>query len=415
MNVTKIILMLITLFTGVGFYPSNPLPCKYSVRDVAFVNIHRDPWRLQIIKPNSATAAQFEQWNAQVKRALDRTNIHYLWVDEGGPEASVIHATNPQGREKPPFAASLTSSTGDQIALQIPVDELSETLSGIVESPLRNQILDDLSESLCGVLLIQSGRQAADASARTAAQEAIDSIKKQMWSYEKAPDQGPGLYELKVSDRKQESWLIRSLGLQAESMNEPKIVLLYGQGVVLGGIMTASEQLEERLVARASICGRNCECDLDQQWLYGQQILHRWTLANERAAETSLDFDPHSTLVQAEVTQIIQKGASLGNPVGQEPQPRLGSGLVIHELDHLDPLVTPAEPTASAVPEIKQSARGTPSTETPLPPVADATPATQGTQGSIPWGLLLGMILILLVFIVFLGNRLTPGAGRPTS
>lgn len=412
MNVTKTILTLITMFIGTGFNSWNPLPCKYSVRDVAFVNIHREPWHLQIIKPDSATVAQFKQWNAQIKQALARTNIHYLWVDEGGPEATLIRAASSGDIGNHSLIGALSNSTGDQIALQLPTDKLLESLSTIVESPLRKQMLDDLSESLCGVLLIQSGRQAADNAARTAAQAAIDSVNKQMWAYEKAPDRGPVLYELNVSDREQESWLTRSLGLTSESMNEPQVVLLYGQGVVLGGVMAANEQLEERLVGRASICGRNCECDLDQQWLYGKQILHRWTLANERAAETSLDFDPHSTLVQAEVTQIIQKGASLGNSAGQEPQASLGSGLVIHELDHLESPTNSQKPNVSVVPEVKQEASVTPSTETPPPPVAAATPTV---QGSVPWRLLLGLGLVLLVFIAFFGKRLNPGAGRRTS
>ena len=117
MNLTNQLLMLTTVLLGTGLNPGSLLPCKYSVRDVAFVNVHREPWQLQIIKPKAVTTEQFDLWNAQVEKALSRTNLQYLWVEEGGSESAVIRRnliSNHSGGNN--LSALLSSSAGDQIA-----------------------------------------------------------------------------------------------------------------------------------------------------------------------------------------------------------------------------------------------------------------------------------------------------------
>ena len=190
---------------------------------------------------------------------------------------------------------------------------------------------------------------------------------------------------------------------------KPVVVVLYGQGVVLGEPIEADDQLQEKLVARASICGRDCECDLDKEWLYGQQILHRWTLAHERAAETSLDFDPHSSLVQAEVTQILQKSNPQGGAVGIDPAATLGGGLVIHDLDELE---APAEPTEPTEPTV--DAGNAPVPAESRPPAGDITAADRPREQAaprIPWFLLGSLTLGLLFLIGIFWHRLKPGTG----
>ena len=81
----------------------------------------------------------------------------------------------------------------------------------LVDSPARKKILNQLVDSLCVVLLIESGGQ-ADSKAMTAAKSAIAQVNNQMWTLEKPTDKGPALETVSVEDVKNEKWLLSSLG-----------------------------------------------------------------------------------------------------------------------------------------------------------------------------------------------------------
>lgn len=410
MSLIKTAVALIAILMGVEFHSTATFPCKYSVRDVAFVNIHREPWQLQLLKPTTATASQIEQWNQTVQQALDRSNIDYTWVESQSPQGQLISQRATDSKQEPGsgIVAQLSRSSGDaEILGAWEPANLAREIGRLVDSPLRQQMLSDLSQCLCVILLIESGNDELDLPAKAAVQRAVSSINRQMWSYEKAPDQGPVMHELTRANREQEYWLIKSAGLEPADLDQPLVAIVYGQGVILGEPLMGNDQLEPQLVARAGICGRSCECDLDKKWLYGQQVLHRWTLANERMAETSLDFDPNSSLVQAEVSQIIQKSQAGGNTVGTEPTANLGGGLIIHELDDL----------AASPPSLETQPRAaSPATESETSdPVAKRQPLVPSTESlsenTIPWFLMGGIALILLVFMAVFWHRFKPGSG----
>ncbi|MEE2827229.1 MAG: hypothetical protein VYE64_11435 [Planctomycetota bacterium] len=410
MSLIRTALLLMLCWSGTEFRPAAVIPCKYSVRDVAFVNSHQQPWSLRLLKPESATAAQLEDWNATLRSGLEGTNIDFGWVDRGGLLQERLSGKMKQSNIDSEIGFFLDSPQGSQHGYWSS-DKLQETIDQLVESPLRTSLLDDLSRRLCVFLLIESGDEQQDALAQQAVEQAVASVTQQMWSYEKTPEQGPSFYRLASSEREQEEWLLRSIDPLpvGREFEKPLVVVLYGQGVVLGEPIEADNQLQERLVARASICGRDCECDLDKEWLYGRQILHRWTLDHERAAETSLDFDPHSSLVQAEVTQILQKSNPQGGAVGIEPAVTLGGGLIIHDLDELE---APALSGKATVQTGTTADTDPPEGPGPLPGdiTASDRPAEQPVP-RIPWFLLGSLTLGLLVLIGIFWQRLKPGTG----
>ena len=77
----------------------------------------------------------------------------------------------------------------------------------------------------------------------------------------------------------------------------------------------------------------DCECDLDRDWLYGHQMVHRWTTNLENQALSTLNFDPFAAYVKSEVAAIVRKA-------GRESSPGdaidLGPGLIIHDLDAIE-------------------------------------------------------------------------------
>ena len=426
MNLGQIFVAWIVILSGMELQPPTSLPCKYSVRDVAFVNIHQQPWQLQLLKPTSKASGQLELWDTSIARSLERTNIDYTWVDTDSPQGKLIcqRVKDANQNVDTGIVAVMSHPSNETNVLKIwdPL-KIEVEINELVESPTRQLVLNNVSECLCQFLLIKSGNPKSDLLAQQAVQQARDAINKQMWSYEKAPDLGPMLCELKPEDREREAWLLQSIGLSADDLKQPVVVVLYGQGISLGEPLTGTDQLKEKLIARASICGRNCECDLDKQWLYGKQFLHRWTLANEQAAESSLDFDPHSTLVQAEVQQIIQKAQTAGNSVGTEPPVQLGGGLIIHDLDALNSSAANKKDKqtnhAEQMDSKDKANRLEENLDNDQKPITASQPAIDSQNpnrtSDVPWFLLGGLALMVLIFFTIFWQRLNPGSGATKS
>lgn len=307
--------------------------CKYSVRDVAFVNVHGKVWQLELIKPKAVDAAEFDKWNDILRNKLQRSNVGHVWLPADSREAqkwqkrpNSTHDSHPMMRLCGPNATVIP------FTVEPSNSSFEQQVDLLLDSPARRKILDNLVRALCVVVLVESGNSLEDVNAANAATAAIDKLKRQMWTLEKPTDLGPVLVTIPASQKNEESWLLRSLGF--EETNMPAVAIVYGQGRRLGEILTAENITVEKIVGRASICGQNCECDLDRNWLYGQQMIHVWPKRLERAAERSLDFDPNAALVMAEVAQILQKNSA---GVAADRRVDLGGGLVIHDLDSIEP------------------------------------------------------------------------------
>ncbi len=338
------IVYLICLSTGLVTMPLacsgwESILCKYSIRDVGFVNVHGKTWQVQLLKPPGLDGASFEKLDATVRRKFQRTNVSHLWIEADSEQAgkllrSVVgnneNGNNENGKKRIGF---LVSPDGAVVSI-LPAMEsdalgaIEATIDDLIHSPIRKKILAATSQSLCAVVLFCSGEKTRDNAAVEILDKASQRLQKQMWMLEKPTDSPPVPLVVDASQQNKEKWLMYSLGVEAN--RTPAVVILYGQGRRLGGILAMEDLTAENIVGQASVCGRDCECDLDRNWLYGHQMIHQWTLQSERAAENTLNFDPHASLVIAEVAQIIRKNNLAG---GLAKPVNLGPGLIIHDLE----------------------------------------------------------------------------------
>ena len=316
--------------------PSPEFFCKYSVRDVAFVNMEDSTWRLLIQKPLGIEQSQIDQWNKQVDESLDRVNVSIQWVEN---ESDWFRGTGQATAGK--LNVALVDAD-DNVFRPAPlaVEKINESIDRLVSSHKREEILAKNVASLCVFVLVESGDRQKDEAALSLVMDSIEETNAQLWSLEKPTQEGPKLVTVTVADRKAESLLIKMLGI--ESFEEPTVALVYGQARRMGDLLKGKTLLKKNLVWMAGVCGRDCECSLDRNWLYGSQFLHRWDKAKERAVEDVLGFDPHSALVVSEVAQILQKTAK--NKGSEVPDMNDGlSGLVIHDLGSLTETETDAD------------------------------------------------------------------------
>lgn len=384
--------------------------CKYSVRDVAFVNVHGKSWLLQLRKPKQVDPATMSDWNELLREKLKRSNVGFQWVDPKPAEAS-----DPAGDSSDRRLPSMSILSDDLAPIPVEIEpgqSFGEVLDALLESAARDQILDHVVDSLCVFVLVETGVEAVDSRARAACAEAVEQVERQMWTLEKPTENGPALVVISRDEWASERWLLQSLGISLTK--QPTVAIVYGQGRRLGELLVGEQIDVQKLVGRASICGTDCECDLDPRWLYGSQLIHNWSPKNERSAESGLSFDPKSAFVVAEVAQIVQKNLRRG--VGQEStgaRVDLGGGLIIHDLEP-DP-----EPMSSELPgtppnELESSASINDQSES-LQPNVQRLPATgadtvseneqEGSGLFLPWPLLIGLTVAVLLVFLFRSKR----------
>ena len=378
--------------------------CKYSVRDVAFVNVHGKSWQLRLVKPPAVESEKFEEWNLALRNQLADSNIGYAWYDSDSDVGKQIQLARPDAAETPLMDLVRLGATDSPLAVPSS-DQLEEGLRRLVQSPIRDEIFSKLVDDLCVFVFVPSGDESKDTSAESELKAAVKRVNDQMWTLEKPTDSGPSIIVVPQSRFSEEKWLLTSLGINGDS--RPSVAVLYGQGRLLGEMLSGDEITADALLTRASICGQDCECSLNRNWLYGVQILHRWNIALERRVEASLDFDPNSAFVIAEVAQILQKNVGT---VNQASPVMLGGGLVIHELVDLDPdsnleaepaEAYPIELDLKAVEVSKESLNkgvGKNTIETMVE--EDRTPAV-----SMPWVILLFFSVLVLIGAIWLFSR----------
>ncbi len=311
------------------------MACKYSVRDLAFVDVHPSPWQLIAVAPPDIGTQQRETWRSIIDRTLEDTNLSPVWTTDPKTISQFVTPYFQNATFDQPGLVLL--GPGDQ---SFPINasdaggNWEQELGRVVQSPTRLEILDRVTQALCVLLVIEGAggrseiREIAESAARKSAQ--------QLWMLDKAPEHGPQVVMLPWEERVRERWLLQSLGIVPESV-EGAVAVIYGQARCLGEPLVEQDVTEDKLVRMAAVCGRDCECDLDKSWLYGTQLLHAWNRNLELAAERSLDFDPRSAMVIAESYQILRRNGSAHRTT---VLPDAG-GLVIHELPDLPPGNTP--------------------------------------------------------------------------
>lgn len=387
---------------------SVPPLCKYSVRDVGFVNIHSFGWRLILAKPNGIQPGEFGELEAQVRTSLQHSNVGHVWVAKDSSEWNQLVGKTVRNSEKE-YWGVLTDDQECYIGLGGLVDgikspdAISTQLSQIVDSPFRNELLLSCSGRLCTIVLVESDNQKANEQARQLLDSSIIQIEKQMWELEKPTKKAPQGLVLKKEQLAKEKWLLKSITPQ--ELTQPVFAIFYGQGRRLGEPILFENADIKKLTGRAATCGGDCECDLDRDWLYGHQIIHRWSAELERISAATLDFDPQSAFAKSEVAAIVRKPNRKGSGLKSVD---LGPGLIIHDLDPIEQKSNKAdeskkEPDSHNVTSDENSSTNKPdsSSEKPdhlvegLEPVAETRGEQDQERIQLPSTLLLGLVLVV--------------------
>jgi len=227
---------------------SDLLACRYTVRDIGFVDLGPPPYRLRI-HTEAGTAGPIEA-AARMHAALSDTNI----------AVEVVLADRKEDL-KVPFlpAAVLQSADGSRLLLPpFEAGEAKRIIGEAVLSPARERILGGIVDSFCVILLIRG-----DDPARGVISKSIDRVTPLLHAMDKPHDRPPVVVEIPEDSLSEERVLLWSLGVDPESGNSPLAVLLYGKGRRMGPVLAGPSLTEDAIIRLFRLIGTDCECGLD--------------------------------------------------------------------------------------------------------------------------------------------------------
>ena len=336
------ICLLFFLFVSAAF------GCMYTVRDVGFVDIDSNPYRLYCYIRDD-TPKEFTSTFKQISyAALIESNIEVEIINVDQPNNSraydVLDSLPNRIQNKreyldfweiKSFPATILVSPGGR-SLVLPIskkqartpalaenESFKETLwtvlESVVSSPKREEILEHIIKSYCVVLLIHSKPQAQTLAlaaenkrVKQSITDAIEKITKDIRQMPKQIKEPPRLISVSPEFFSKEKVLLWSLGITENEIDEPRVAVLYGRGRQIGPLLVGKSITESRIYDILSTIGLSCECGLDRKWMLGSMLPIRWREKLQSEAVRLLGFDPESPMVKTEISQILSQGRTEG-------------------------------------------------------------------------------------------------------
>ncbi len=290
----------------------NAFACRFNVRDVGFVDLGSEPYRLFVFVPDATSSSERDDLESITFATFLESNIKAEVLTASGAKAKAAAQFLP--RDLKQAQAVLVSADGKRsIAVELAAEgkPLSvsawDGLESVFDSPRRNAVLANVYEHY-GVILVVEGRDADEnVRIKKMADTVVASITAKMDKLEKEIREPPVVEVIKADQLEAERAFLWSLGLDAIG-ETPQVVVLYGRGRIIGPVLR-DELLDERaLTAIVNTIGLNCECGLDRQWMQGTMIPQKWDEDVQKQWASHLGFDPESPAIRLEMSQILAKG-----------------------------------------------------------------------------------------------------------
>ncbi len=282
--------------------------CKYSVRDVAFVNLDRHSYQLYYVTNKKLSPEQSQAISELTKNLFNDSNIQFHSVSQEEFEDEIIldekeEIQNPrlvlidqEGRHFSEPARSKNSVTEK---------ELVEFLN----SPMREQLIPRFLHVHSVVLLLEGKEEQWNKRAIEISNGSIENVSQSMKELPKKIANPPVLLRLSQKDQKKEKVLLWSLGIDKPISDEAQIVILYGKGRMLGSVFQVPGLTQTELSHYLNYVGQDCECELDRTGMKGVMIPLKWGIQTQAEARKLLGFNPENDFIKEEVTRILARGA----------------------------------------------------------------------------------------------------------
>ncbi|MEC8337228.1 MAG: hypothetical protein VXZ84_03700 [Planctomycetota bacterium] len=354
--------------------------CRYTVRDVAFVDLGDAPYRLFVL----ADPAD-EETSGGLQAAVDRiaeqvlldanTVIEFVDTSPEIDHPALKYATEVKqfpaliavGPEQEP----LTIKQGLGQDASTAEEELNLLCREFVDSSARREMFSKLLGVHSVILMVEGTDEQVNQDTREMIAQTLPQVEQSLEFLPKPIKEPPHVIRLTAEEAADEKILLWALGMDPEATPETRVALLFGRGRKLGPILRFPEDPRRRFIQSLAVVGQDCECGLDRRWMQGAMVPHRWSSNEEKMAIKQLGFDPGNPLVKAEIDRILTRGPGTdgGREVELEDALKIAPALSYQEIA-IDDLVTDAATDTSA-------------TDTSETVAADELVATESTVASV--------------------------------
>jgi len=302
--------------------------CRYSVRDVGFVEIHPAPYRLRFFEEAIGSATRLQELLAVSRLALEGTNVV---VEKGTERAERTEGTS--GTDSPTVLLESPDPEIAPLAHSGPVDSWRFSPDTLASSKVRERYLERMLDIYAAILFVESVDARANEDAMAGIDSAIAQTKEYMTKIPKPVNAPPEAIAIPSDDS--EEVLLWSLGVTDRTI--PHVAVLFGRGRRIGEVLSGSDITAENLFEILSVVGLDCECGLDRSWMQGTCAPLRWDEETQERVAKALDFDPENPVAKMEISQILsQGGLGTRRSEGGDSDPFLGyseRSLTFEELD----------------------------------------------------------------------------------
>ena len=383
------------------------LACRFNVRDVGFVDLGSEKYRLFIFIPDATSASEVDSLKS----------IAYATYLDSNVKAEVFTATVAAKGEASKFLpdnlsnaqAVLVSADGKRalpVSLTVEGKPLSVTawdgLESVFDSKRRNAVVSKVYEHY-GVILIVEGKNADEnARIRKMADTVVATITSQMDKLEKEIREPPVVEVVSAKEFAAEKAFMWSLGIDAIA-ETPQVAVLYGRGRIIGPVLRDARLDERALTAIVNTIGLNCEGGLDRKWMQGTMVPQKWDEDIQKQFASQLGFDPESPAIRIEMSQILSKG---GKGQGANRQAQIGGTLDDLLMGYREGALNlaKAEPTVTQPKTLKPIEHTQPKAANPKSPPAEVVPRTGFSF--FGWMMMAGVpILVAGGVILLLGRK----------
>ncbi len=322
--------------------------CKYTVRDVAFVDMDGSWYELVLLLDGETPKDIAEVIRTTAIQGLAESNVQFEMVDIDN-NATQTQLALLRSHEIDRFpAAVLVSPDGRSRQISLP-DLKSEqsvalrnTIQSLVSSALRESLLEKLVDLHSAVLIIESDNPKLNERALAMVELAIERVEAALPDLPKPIEVPPQVWAVDKEEAQREAILLWSLGVDVTASDVPQMALVFGRGRNLGRVIELSENAEKELLHALAVAGLDCECELDRSWMQSPMFPHVWTEAHESQAARSLGFDPGHPLVKVEMSRILSRGPSSSDLGTRNSPDALLPGLQIIDLNFDDEQASPS-------------------------------------------------------------------------
>jgi len=380
------------------------LACRFNVRDVGFVEFDPSPYYLFAYIDNTTPNEIADQFKQISYAALLDSNIRAEAVNVAQQTDHAALEYLPRQTDRTFPCAVLVSPDGRSMEIPLPASDFKEglwrVLDTIVDSPMREKIVEQCIQTFGVALMIEGRDKEANARVEKGMIGTITKVKNNMDLLPKAIDLPPQFLKITPASFEEEKILLWSLGIDAANLREPAAAVLYGRGRKIGPLLEGEAAIAMELYNTLAVIGLSCECGLDRSWMMGTRFPFQWNDTTLKRMAKNLGFDPESPMVKTEISQIMAYTGSARRSdaisTTSYSDPLLGYSEITIGADTSDKIESPLSdtPDLGAVIAANQSPTPTPVVQT------ISEPAVQEDQSTLSLAyLILGCFAVLIAAV----------------